>query len=119
MLVWVTWEFDIGVGLEWNCLAWFASVDLKKTSDRIEFDSVSEALEEQHVPKCYSALLWNPYRNQHGCISGWKTFDIQRGVRRGDVISSLLFNAGLGRALRKWKRKTGRAWFFNSVGLKD
>ena len=45
------------------------------------------------------------YRNQHGCISGGKTFDIQRRVRQGDVIRPLPFKAALEHALRKWKRK--------------
>lgn len=65
-----------------------------------------EALQQQHVPKSYCALLWNLYRNQKGCISGSEVFDIERGVQQSDVISPLLFNAGVEHALRKWKRKS-------------
>ena len=30
---------------------------------------------------------------------------IQRGVKQGDVLSSMLFNAGLESAFRKWQSK--------------
>ena len=57
------------------------------------------------VPKSYSALLWNLYRNQKKMHFRGKFVDIERGVRQGDVISPFLSNAGLEHALRKWKLK--------------
>ena len=43
------------------------------------------------------------YAHQNGRIRGSRRFDIQRGVKQGDVLSPLLFNAGVEAALRKWK----------------
>ena len=40
-----------------------------------------------------------------------KTFPIQRGVKQGDVISPLLFNAGLEHAMRKWKLRLQHCGF--------
>ena len=36
---------------------------------------------------------------------GGRPFDIQRGVKQGDILSPMLFNAALEYALRKWKGK--------------
>ena len=47
------------------------------------------------------------YSNQKGNANGSTFFDILRGVKQGDVISSMLFNAGLEAAFRSWKRRLG------------
>ena len=52
----------------------------------------------------YVNLLELPYKNQHGNVGGHR-FPITRGVRQGDVLSPLLFNAVLEHAMEKWKRK--------------
>ena len=88
--------------LEWNFPVWFASLDLKKAFDRIEYSSLFDALQSQGVSRPYLKLLAALYCNQTGDVTG-KTFPIQRGVKQGDVISPLLFNAGLEHAMRKWK----------------
>ena len=91
--------------LEWNLPLWFASLDLTKAFDRAEYGPLFEALLEQGVPKPYCALLWKLYQNQSGKLQQGHGFSIQRGVRQGDVISPILFNAVLESAMRKWKRK--------------
>ena len=98
-------ETVCGKSIEWNCEIWFASLDLTKAFDRVEHNQLFEALREQHVPQPYIALLRAIYSSQSGAVHGGRPFDIQRGVKQGDILSPLLFNAALECALRKWKGK--------------
>ena len=43
------------------------------------------------------------YEHQYGVVGDGVRFPINRGVRQGDVLSPLLFNAVLEAALRKWR----------------
>ena len=79
------------------------SLDFEKAFDRIEFGPLFDALRQQGVPECYIALLTALYNDQWGSVNGSTYFEIQRGVKQGDVISPMLFNAGLEMAFRSWK----------------
>ena len=61
------------------------------------------ALREQHVDEPTIALIMELYKDQRGCANGSRTFDIRRGVKQGDVLSSLLFNACIEMVFRRWK----------------
>ena len=98
-------ETVCGKSIEWNCEIWFASLDLTKAFDRVEHNQLFQALREQHVPQPYIALLRAIYSSQSGAVHGGRPFDIQCGVKQGDILSPLLFNAALECALRKWKGK--------------
>lgn len=91
--------------IEWNLPLWMASLDLKKAFDRVEYPALFEALRAQGVPSEYLALLAEMYRGQSGHLREAEDFQIGRGVKQGDVISPLLFNAALESAMRSWKEK--------------
>ena len=96
-------ENVIGKSIEFEIPLWMASLDMRKAFDRIEFVPIFNVLREQGVPESYIALLTSLYTNQVGSVNGSKHFKINRGVKQGDVISAMLFNAGLECAFRKWK----------------
>ena len=54
--------------------------------------------------KCDLGLFGLSYNhNQRGSVNGSGFFEITRGVKQGDVLSSLLFNSGLEHAVRRFK----------------
>ena len=78
---------------EWNIPLWIASLDLKKAFDKMSFPSIFSALRDQGISDEMVSLLLDLYAHQHGRVSGSKLFAIHRGVKQGDVISSIIFNA--------------------------
>ena len=61
----------------------------------------------QCLVRCYegawgSALEVSLYHDPVGLIQG-REFPIKRGVKQSNVLSPLLFNAGLDYTMRKWK----------------
>ena len=77
----------------------------KKAFDRIEHKALFEALRAQFVDEPEIALLLELYYNQWGSVNDSKSFPILRGVKQGDVISAILFNAALEEVFRRWKAK--------------
>ena len=97
-------ENVIQKSIEYNMPLWIISVDLSKAFDRIDHASLFAALEEQGVPCAYQTLLKRVYHCQHGVVDGC-AFSIDRGVRQGDVLSPMLFNAALESAMKRWKER--------------
>ena len=88
--------------MEWSVPMWCASLDLRETFDRIEYNALFDALKVQGVPYAYLKLIASLYHGQVGLVQG-RQFPIKPGVKQRDVLSPLLFNAGLEHAMRKWK----------------
>ena len=95
----------IGKAIEFQVPLWMISLDLRKAFDRVQYTPLFSALRDQGVPESYVSLLRALYRDQRGSVNGSKTFSISRGVKQGDVLSPLLFNAALEAAFRNWKQK--------------
>ena len=77
---------------------WCASLDWREAFDRIEYNAVFDALKVQGVPYAYLKLIASLYHGQVGLVQGR-----QFPIKQRDVLSPLLFNAGLEHAMRKWK----------------
>ena len=58
----------------------------------------------------YVKLLELLYKDQHGNVDSHR-FQILRGVRQGDVLSPLLFNAVIEHAMEKWKKRLSSEGF--------
>ena len=95
-------ESMISKSLEWSMPLWIVSIDLRKAFDRIEHRALMAALQAQGLSSEYISLLELLYRHQIGVVDDYR-FPIRRGVRQGDVLSPLLFNAALEHALAQWK----------------
>ena len=109
-----TAEIVISKTGEWNLPLFIASLDLKKAIDRIEHEALFASLRSQGVDEPHLALLMDIYFGQVGSANGSRDFNIERGVRQGDVLSSLLFNAALETVFRNWKRRlTDQGWLIS------
>ena len=100
---------------EWNLPLFIASLDRKKAFDRIEHASLFAALRGQGIGEEYVALLMELYCDTLGSANGSRHFSLQRGVKQGDVLSSLLFNASLEMVFQRWKIPLGEhGWLINA-----
>ena len=109
-----TVEGLVGRAQEFGLNVWVASLDMRKAFDRIEFDSMFEALVRDGVDDPHLHLLALLHVDQNASVNGSDLFAIQRGVKQGDVISPIIFNAALGLAFSRWKTRLNKhGWLLN------
>ena len=109
----VVLENVCGKSLAWESEMWFASLDLQKTFDRIEHESLFQALQAQGIPDTYLQVFRRRlYANQSGNVGGNRFLcNITRGVKQGNVLSPVLFNSGMEHAMRNCKQPLKSATF--------
>jgi len=93
---------------EWQIPVWIAAVDFKKAFDSVTHAAIWEALHEQGVPSSYIGLLDKLYSSQTAAVKTdrrSRCFNIDRGTKQGDPLSSLLFNCVSENVMRKVKHK--------------
>ena len=93
---------------------WTETVDFTKAFDSISHKSIWEALKSCNVEHEYISLLRKIYRDQKASVQTDEEssiFDIQKGSKQGDPMSSLLFNTVLQYSLKdeiqRWQKKNG------------
>ena len=91
---------------------WTATVDFTKAFDSISHTSIWEALKSCNVDHEYVSLLRKMYRDQKASVptdEESNIFDIQKGSKQGDPMSSLLFNTVLQYSLndetQRWQKE--------------
>ena len=101
---------------EWKFPIWTAAVDFKKAFDSVTHRALWYALSEQGVSDGYIHLLDKLYTKQVGVVKTdrfSRKFNIEKGVKQGDPLSSLLFNSASEHIMRKLKDK----WRRNGHGI--
>ena len=102
---------------EWKYPLWVAAVDFKKAFDTVTHQALWQALRSQGVPQGYINLLDKLYDKQIGVVKTEKLskhFNIEKGVKQGDPLSSLLFNAVSEYLMRPLKER----WESNKYGIR-
>ena len=91
-----------------------ATVDFTKAFDSISHKSIWDALKSCNIDHDYISLLKKIYRDQKASVQTDEEsniFDIRKGTKQGDPLSSLLFNTVLQYSLKdeiqRWLKKKG------------
>ena len=93
---------------EFHLNLWVASLDMRKAFDRLEFKALFRALRQYGLDEPHLNLIAALYANQEATVEGSSKFNIERGVKQGDIISPLLFNIALQLAFDRWRAQNQR-----------
>ena len=93
---------------------WTATVDFTKAFDSITHKSIWDALKSCNIDLEYVSLLRKIYRDQKASVQTDEEsniFEIRKGTKQGDPLSSLLFNTVLQYSLKeeiqRWQNNKG------------
>ena len=100
---------------EWSIKMWIATIDFKKASDVITHKPIRKALNSCGINHDYISLLKKIYKDQKASVQTVvesNMFEIKKGTKQGDPLSSLLFNTVLQNSLKeittqRWQKKKG------------
>ena len=97
---------------EWGIKMWTATIDFTKAFDSITHKSIWKALKACDIKHDYISLLKKIHRDQKASVQTDEesnTFEIRKGTKQGDPLSSLLFNTVLQYSLKddiqRWQKK--------------
>ena len=98
----------------WRIKMWTATIDFTKAFDSITHKSIWKALKSCGIEHDYTSLLKKLYRDQKASVLTDKEsnmFEIKKGTKQGDPLSSLLSNVVLQKSLEddipRWQKKKG------------
>ena len=97
-----------------NHKMWTATIDFTKAFDSITHKSIWKALKSCGIKHDYISLLKKIYRDQKAPVQTDEEsnmFEIKKGTKQGDPLSSLLINTVLQNSLKddiqRWQKKKG------------
>ena len=99
---------------EWGVKMWIATIDFTKAFDSITQKSIWKAVNSCGINHEYISLLKKIYKDQKAPVQTdveCNMFEIKKGTKQGDPLSSLLFNTVLQNSLKddtqRWQKKKG------------
>ena len=105
---------------EWGIKMWTAAIDFTMAFDSITHKSIWNALKSCGIEHDYISLLKKSYRDQKASVltdEESNMFEIKKGTKEGDPLSSLLFNVVPQKALEddipRWQKKKGMEIYLN------
>ena len=118
----LTFNVILDKTLEMDQALWIISLDLSKAFDRVNWESLWQAVGDHGVSQHLVWILEVLYYQQRGAIVGSMEnsfeFDIAAGVRQGRVLSPRLFCSVLEWALSKWwAQLNGVGYTFQEGGV--
>ena len=99
---------------EWRIKMWTATVDFTKAFDSITHKSIWKALSSCSINHEYISLLKKSYKDQKASVqtdAESNMFEIKKGTKQSNPLSSLLFNTVLQNSLKevtqRWQTEKG------------
>ena len=110
---------------EWGIKMWIATIDFTKAFDSITHKSIWKALNSCGINHEYISLLKKVCEDQKASVQTdveSNMFEIKKGTKQGDLLSSLLFNTVLQNSLKddiqRWQKKKGMGIYLSDCEVR-